>query len=893
MAQVYLYTQPFSHSRSTPFWNTVKQSVQFGDKNLLFITATRRMQNSLERQLSAWRPGEGLLPEIITLDDLASIPGEALTTCEDSYLYLVEKGLLDYPNLLPHATQSTLRQSAESLYETYIELQRQTVSARALAEAYRQTGQHAKTYEDQISHYQAFLEASKTWPFPSRYQHYQTVRTLKHIQHKTVFILGFWELPPYQHQMLKQIVSQATLTAIFLHYTPLSPVYEAAAPFYNWLRKTFPDLREVYSTETATRAPVTLIACDSPSHEIQIMNSLKTGDTGILLSETDPYAQLLHDVEANTDYTGSHTHPLGSFLLALLDPDLPQPHALSRLLSHTLVAQKYPGWHAPQDLPPLINGLRGWSWDDWVTISREKKPELTMFLEMLKHTQNTHTWAGALETIETVLDHMGYPLLRWPAALSTVVLQALNVTQKLSEPNTYRTYLRRMLQKQRSQRLAGYYGKFESHLVQHRTWIMLGCRDGSWPKNTKKNYFLPYPVLRQLGLPETQHYRQADTYLFHAALHQATEHTYVLYPKQRDDVPQSLTCFLSGWPVSTPRPLSGISESTPNTLPVAPQKEKRRIPDHHRPATEIQLHTFSPTQLELYQACPYRFYLKEILRLPESNTALDIGPSLMGEITHRSLQKLTEHARHTLSSPEKHYAQAVHEALLASQSRYGLASLQSWLLTSAAWKLMGDTVTPGILPETYRALVDSELPIRPIAEEIVLSESSGYCELNGHSFVLKGRIDALYAIENTNACLIIDYKTGSKPYSKKDLETYRNLQLPLYMFLAQRQFPDKQIVGAAIVYARQKKAEIDVMALTEEGRSLLNLKRKRPLRIDALYHHDTLHHTAMVINSIREGRFRHGEAPIADTFVDKRKDVCRLCDYRWLCDFPARWEGWE
>ena len=235
-------------------------------------------------------------------------------------------------------------------------------------------------------------------------------------------------------------------------------------------------------------------------------------------------------------------------------------------------------------------------------------------------------------------------------------------------------------------------------------------------------------------------------------------------------------------------------------------------------------------------------------------------------------------------------ARAVQLALAKHHARYGIASIKSWLLAAKVPSLLGTDKMPGILPETLHAFSEANMPLHAMAEEVSLGKKDPlvFSVFDTH-FALTGRIDALYALHDTDMVLIVDYKTGSKAYTKKDLETYDNLQLPLYVLMAQREYPDKNIIGAAILYARHRDPGLDIMTLTPEGKAALDLKRKRPVTLDEVYRHDTLFHTEQVVRSIREGRFGLDSVPIAEAFMAKRKNLCTHCSYRWLCDFPERW----
>jgi ATP-dependent exoDNAse (exonuclease V) beta subunit len=411
---------------------------------------------------------------------------------------------------------------------------------------------------------------------------------------------------------------------------------------------------------------------------------------------------------------------------------------------------------------------------------------------------------------------------------------------------------------------------------------------------TRKAYALPATVVRKLGLPTSAHYMQADAYFFHAVLHQASEKVTVIYPRTHEDIPQSLTMFLSGFESHEATP-----HNSEQALPLPVNTPSRNIARDIRISPQnmalIATETFSPTRLERYQNCPYQYYLKHILKLPDSDTPLDIGNGAMGELIHDTFETLTGLARQNgQQDPAAYISEAIQDTIGKHQSRYGKNSLKSWIVSAKAPLLLGTDQIPGILPETLKALADANLPMAAIAEEVSLGDNNALqFTVMDTTFSLTGRIDAIYAIHDSDMLLIVDYKTGAKPYAKKDLDTYKNLQLPLYILMAQKQYPNKEIVGAAIIYARHREPGIDIMAITTEGKAALDLKRKRPKVIDEIYHHDTLFHTADVVASIREGLFGLTNVPIAETFLPKRKDMCANCTYRWVCNFPERWESYR
>jgi hypothetical protein len=931
---LYLYTQPFTSGQDTPFWQTLISSVQHGAEDTVFLTATRGMQANLKHQMVTWVSKEGLLPEVLTLDDLVFSVEDGFAALGFSHVYILEKLLAEqkYKPLCGDHPPSII---AQTLFETFSELQKQAISPSQLQHAFQSphklaSGKKTKHVQSQAEDnvlstlFHDFLEAGQKWPFPSIYTHYITAldphktKKLQDWRGKSIFILGFWETPPYQQPLLAHIIQHASVAALQLNYSPLSPIYDAAEPMYRWLRQVFPDLREIPFEGTAIRPKIDVLICNTPTEEIQIALELatKNSDTGLLIPESDPYHDLLHryvnthSLWATEDIDLLPTDiPLFSFIMALLDPGLPSTASISRIFSHILVTQSIPDWHWPQVESDIRTQIGQWTWSDW---EHALQPHGRIPHSLLKIAAQIHRDKPLSQVFQQCCEAsslLGHPLSSWPASLITGFSQATSLASRLGgDPlGRLRQILKSILSTpSKLPKSWPCYGKFESHMIQKKNWILIGCRDGVWPKVTRKAYALPGPVSRKLGLPSSRHYAEADAYFFHAVLHQATDRITAIYPRTHEDIPQALTLFLSGFDVreASPHketkgysPLDTGSEN-PSATGQNPEVLRHtsgdiRIDPTH--LTTIQTSTFSPTRLERYQTCPYQYYLKHILKLPEAPPSLDISNGTIGELIHDVFQTLTAMMRQT---GQPHTAEMIQHAVRSSitkhQSRYGNTSMRSWLIAAKAASLLGTEIMPGIIPETLNALSEEGLPLSSIAEEVSLGENQSLAfSVMSTDFYLTGRIDAIYAIQDSDMILIVDYKTGSKPYAKKDLETYKNLQLPLYILMAQKQYPDKKVVGAAIIYTRHREPGIDIMAITAAGKSALDLKRKRPKMVDEIYHHDTLFHTASVIESIREGRFGLQNVPVAEAFLPKRKETCAHCHYRWICDFPERWESFR
>jgi len=936
MANIYLYPQPFTSGQDTPFWQTLISSVQHGAEDTVFLTATRGMQSNLKSQMATWVSKEGLLPEVLTFDDLVFSSQDHFAALAFSHVYILES-LLSDPKYSDLCADQTPAIAAQTLFETFTELQKHSITPAQLSQAFKSTSKKTGQAPSSLSSlFQDFLTKGKDWPFPSLYHAYENALTAQQKRAsphskltdwtgKNIFILGFWELPPYQRPLFTHMVKNAGMVAMQLHYSQLSPVYEAAQPLYMWLRSQFPELREIPFLGQVSRPKIAVLACENVIDEVQLALRMATAspNTGILIPESDPYHEQIRQYASghsnwNTRDTAAvpAEMPLFSFLMALLDPELPSPAAMSRLLSHILVSEAIPDWHWPSVEARTLGKMPHWQWTEWERSVADHDSRITKLLALGAQIQKTKNLDMIFKDCCAATSLLGQPLPLWPATLITGLTQAISLTARIGGGSgRLRSVLKSLFSSPTGlPKDWPCYGKFESHMVRKDHWILLGSRDGVWPKVTRKAYALPTAVVRQLGLPTSLHYMQADAYFFHAVLHHATQTVTAIYPRVHDDVPQSVTMFLSGFEIRSASPHEEAEFSKDSRWSLSPALSVAEVSVEGRslrpleglgPASvrdprldaeidvsHLTLETFSPTRLERYQGCPYQYYLKHILNLAEDNDPMDVGPGMMGELIHDVFQSLTSTYRQEGRKDDTAQLQrAIDTAIAKQQHRHGPESMRSWIVAAKATVLLGNDHMPGIVPETLAAMDEASLPISAIAEEVSLGESPPMTfSVLETTFSLTGRIDAIYAIHDTDMLLIVDYKTGSKPYSKKDLDSYRNLQLPLYILMAQKQYPDKEVVGAAIIYARHREPGIDVMAITTEGKQALDLKRKRPKSIDAVYHHDTLFHTAHVIDSIREGKFGLSEVPIAEPFLSKRKDLCAHCRYKWACSFPERWD---
>lgn len=206
---------------------------------------------------------------------------------------------------------------------------------------------------------------------------------------------------------------------------------------------------------------------------------------------------------------------------------------------------------------------------------------------------------------------------------------------------------------------------------------------------------------------------------------------------------------------------------------------------------------FSPTALEEYVACPYRFFLRHVLRLqPLEEPREEIEHTRRGQACHRALSRLHEQLQADgVHGPVAEVdarvlarmAEAVEEyvARAPSPASKMLWRLEGERLQKAAARYRGHWqqflapwAAEGVVPRPHRFEVEFGLPDNPL----ILTA-------DGIEVRVSGRIDRVDVAELPDGLgfWVIDYKTGRpQHYTGTDLREYRRLQLTLYALAVER-----------------------------------------------------------------------------------------------------------
>jgi hypothetical protein len=182
-----------------------------------------------------------------------------------------------------------------------------------------------------------------------------------------------------------------------------------------------------------------------------------------------------------------------------------------------------------------------------------------------------------------------------------------------------------------------------------------------------------------------------------------------------------------------------------------------------------------------YLACPYRFYLKRVLRLQvERDDAVELSPPQWGTLAHDALRAFgldpirgssdahaiekTLQARLDEIATERFGARPpVAVRVQLEQLRERLSAFASW---QARWASEGWEI---------------------VAVEVPLDDGQFIVGSDGGRMPLRGRIDRVDRNQRTGECVVFDYKTSDRARTPEQVHRARgrwsDLQLPLYRTL--------------------------------------------------------------------------------------------------------------
>ena len=302
----------------------------------------------------------------------------------------------------------------------------------------------------------------------------------------------------------------------------------------------------------------------------------------------------------------------------------------------------------------------------------------------------------------------------------------------------------------------------------------------------------------------------------------------------------------------------------------------------------------SPTRLERWAACPFSYFLGNVLRIGSIETPEDvfsISALERGSLIHDILDAFMRSVAESEKMPGSDDAWSVeHRALLmrVAHEHFAEAESDGVIGRPVMWELERAQILADL--DTFLeqdAALRARFRVTPREFEVKFGLSRGswqeavWSSDNGEQVRFRGVIDRVDTSSDGRTALVIDYKTGSpRPYSgleKDPTDKGKRLQLGVYALAAQRNMENLESIQSAYWFVTTRGAF--ALAPKEPVNIEAGLK---PAPTDKV--RDRLSEVvSSIVSGIRSGVFpaNPGERNARFGF-----DNCGFCDFDSLC--PSR-----
>lgn len=346
-------------------------------------------------------------------------------------------------------------------------------------------------------------------------------------------------------------------------------------------------------------------------------------------------------------------------------------------------------------------------------------------------------------------------------------------------------------------------GWLDLALDESKLLVVNGLNHPFVPAGVTSDPFLPGTLRRRLRMEDNNRRYARDAYAMHLMIRTRPEVRFIVGSTAADQSPTPPSRLLSSAPgIDLARRIRRLLGERRDSSPVihrwhdaAIQQGLGRsrdegpskglpLPKLPSPEAEPAVTTMSVTAFADYLRCPYRFYLRHVLKLkPLDDDANELAANQFGNLVHAALERFG----------------------LSDERNEGNAKKIESLLTDHLHKFADEYYGGAVSSAVTLQIAQAERRLRIVAQrqaeriaagwqihaaEASVDENDGASiEVDGRVMGLRGRFDRIDHHPSTGQWAILDYKThGHRPEKKHLRKTddgylWVDLQLPLYRLM--------------------------------------------------------------------------------------------------------------
>jgi hypothetical protein len=930
MGTVFVHETAFRLDTS-PFWKALTQAAQHDSQHMLVVTPSAEHKPDVYHHL---KHVSGLLPRVLSLDELIfEAEGKNSQDSRALFLVLLETLLQNVPHR--SASEKTSGFTA-CLLDLHYTLFHYNIDLDTYVRAHPpHLRDRASRYADFLQEFRDTL--SHTFPL-NRYSVYRSIqeRRFDTIQDfcadKHLYFYGFLSVEPYQKPLLEHLFSYSQSTSMLLPYHEHFSCFELTKPTKDWLMSlTSSEVHCIPSS--APQLPKTLTVYEADTHEAECISLASlvserhtTAPCSIAqLSSTPSFSGVFRDFQIPfSESQTAQLHPFIGFVLSLLKllhqgvssdslvslfsspyaqtwhsegttyslsplPIIAFSHRLTASSFDTYLGQLHSVAPALEELEipikalPFLNGLEGaFSAIQLVLNSETPAQWQHHFKALLK---------GFIPTPSNYLDESHFVMASFEHELEAFVFTHAD-SFGFSSGRDFSGLVGQLFQEWHPEGLhdataSTHFTSLESlQWRSHHTRFVPQCTDALLPQNSTDNPLFPdsaqsFCHVSVSGLSARKQWFAFcqlvvddnvvfSTPKFHRKTPGFASHFF-------DLVSSEFECDLHYVPLGRGKITSNTENQIASPTKTFVQHDCEITADAPTYASMVQSLTYSASQLDAYQTCPYRYFLKYILKLqPFETTQGDVAAHEWGALVHAIFQEYNLEKRR-FSSPHH----SLEKLSMIARKHFDEARQDTlqWDVKEAL--LFGSDETDGLLKAYIEIENQQEYSSTPLAVEQLFSLTD--------PLPLKGIIDAVFGINDGKSAYVLDYKTGKGLPSPTDVRLYRNLQLSVYMLACKTLFPEYDVVGASIFQLNSEKhvGKTIVCSTEDAKKDLFKLGRKRPFIFDDTFYSGLKIHLKALSTAIQKGLFSASDYAHLG-HMTSRNSVCFTCDYKHQCHYKGR-----